>query len=167
MHTYIAFLATNESINTAEITITDTAEAANSAEPFDVCQLSPIQQLFLCDQAAKYIQLSYRLNFAGYTYKKCSLRDSRWPEFFWFRCPPLLLASAKQRPFSENNLIIHLSGSDQPATALVFYSFQGQVGTGTFTLAWMESIDLEILKKVQEVPAEFGLGNVVARFQEV
>ncbi len=151
------FSATNESTNTAKTT--DLSETAISAAPFDVCQLSPIQQLFLCDQAAKYINLSFRLNFARYMYEECVSHFIKWPKFRWFRCPPLISMSADEESVYNATIFIYLSGTREPAKALVFTYNLGNY-PGVHASAWMESIDLDILKKVEEAPSEFGLGNV-------
>ncbi len=158
MGMYITFSATNESENT------DLAETTNSAAHFDVCELSPIQQIFLCDQAAKYENLLYTLNFAGYTYEKCEGQWSEWPKFFWFRCPPIALLRADGSSIPHDEIIIFLSGSAEPEKAIVF-SFYPEGYPTLFVSAWM-AIDLEILSRVEEAPGEFGLGNVAAQISE-
>ncbi len=147
---------------TSTAAATDLAETADSAAPFDVCQLSPIQQLFLCDQAAKYRNLSYRLNFIGYTYEKCFVKWPSLPKFFWFQCPPLISTNENGKPAVDMNIILFLSGSDQPATVLTYSFFSKAYPILYYPSAWMESIDLEILKKVEGAPDEFGLGDVDA-----
>ncbi len=157
---YIAFSATNESANTAGTA--DLEETTNLAVPFDVCKLSPIQQIFLCDQATKYKNLWYRLNLTGYTYKKCERLWLHWPNFFWFRCPPIMLSRGYRKSILDDDIEIFLSGSAEPAKALA-YSFYPEDHPNPTLLAsaWMVT-DLEILRKVEEAPGEFGLGDVEA-----
>ncbi len=159
----IAFSATNEVASTAETTsiaeITDLAETTNLAALFDFCQLSPIQQLFLCYQAAKYQDLSYRLNFAHYTYKKCYAAFSDFPKFLLFPCPPITSSNTAGKPAIGPKISIYLSGSDQPAMALVFTP-NWRDNLSINVKAWMESIDIANFKKVEEEPSMFGLDNV-------
>ncbi len=163
------FSATDEFTSTAETTITavttDVGGTSNSAEPFDLCQLPPILQLFLCDQAAKYQGLSYRLNFADYTYEKCTAKWYRHPKFFIFRCPPIIDLNLAGEYANLPVFYIHLSGSDRPGMALVFISYLRNTLAINVT-AWMESIDFDILKKVEEEPGKFGLGDVEALILE-
>ncbi len=153
------FSATDKSANTAKTT--ELGEPSTSAAPFDVCKLSPIQQLFLCDQAAKYKDLSFRLNFVGYIYRNCAGQFTSWPKFLWFRCPPLIVMSENGEFVFDAHISMYLSGTHEPAKALVFNYYPNN-DTGFHASAWMESIDLDVLKKIQEAPGEFGLKNVDA-----
>ncbi len=151
------FSATDESEYTDEIT--DLAETSTSAAPFDVCELSLTQQLFLCDQAAKYKHLSYRLNFDEYTYRKCEAHFPSWPKFLWFQCPPLIVISENGEFAFDAEFFIYLSGTHEPAKALAF-SYYPDGDPDLYASAWMESIDLDILEKVADEPGEFEVNNL-------
>ncbi len=157
------FSAPNESTNT--VRTINLAETASPVEPFDVCELSPIQQLFLCDQAAKYKDLSFRLNFFRYTYEKCEAAFTEWLKFLCFRCPPLIITSEEDNSVQSAGIIIYWSGTQEPAKALQF-SFYPNGNDRVFVPAWMKSTDLDILKEVDEAPGTFGFGSAAAMILE-